>query len=175
MITGEKQVMVSDGVSTKAPATMPLHLRTARAAALLLLTLLAPAQAQDYTCTTNDGAITITKYIGSGGAVAIPDTIDGLPVTAIGDDAFRNSTSLTSVTIPYSVTNVGNYAFTSCSSLTNVTFGTNVSALGNYAFNSCSSLTNLTFPASLISIGDPGVLRLHRPECDNRRGSQSRL
>ena len=49
----------------------------ARLLSLLLLTLPALVQAQDYTYTTNDGAITITKYIGSGGAVSIPDTIDG--------------------------------------------------------------------------------------------------
>jgi hypothetical protein len=50
---------------------------------LMLLTLPAPLQAQ-FTYTTNNGAITITQYTGPGGAVVIPDTINGLPVTAIG-------------------------------------------------------------------------------------------
>ena len=39
---------------------------------LLLLTLPAAVQAEDYTYTTNAGTITITKYIGPGGAVTIP-------------------------------------------------------------------------------------------------------
>jgi hypothetical protein len=51
---------------------------------LLLLSLPAAVQAQDYTYMTNNSAITITKYTGSGGAVAIPDTINSLPVTSIG-------------------------------------------------------------------------------------------
>jgi hypothetical protein len=39
-------------------------------------------------------------------------------VTYIGSYAFRNCSSLTSVTIPNSVTSIGSYAFESCSSLT---------------------------------------------------------
>ena len=64
--------------------------------------------------TTNNGTITITGYTGPGGAVTIPDTINGLPVTSIGDYAFCNCTSLTSVTIPNSVTSIGDEAFSYC-------------------------------------------------------------
>ena len=48
------------------------------------LALPAAVQAQ-FTYTTNNGTITITGYTGSGGAVTIPGTINGLPVTSIGD------------------------------------------------------------------------------------------
>ena len=50
---------------------------------LLLLTLPAAVQAQ-YNYMTNNGTITITGYTGSSGAVTIPSTINGLPVTSIG-------------------------------------------------------------------------------------------
>ena len=50
----------------------------------LLLALPAVSPAEDYTYTTNAGAITITGYTGPGGAVTIPDTITGLRVTSIG-------------------------------------------------------------------------------------------
>ena len=73
-------------------------------------------QAQ-FNYTTNNGTITITGYTGPGGAVAIPDTINGLPVTRIGDSAFDGETSLTSVTIPNSVTSIGEEAFSCCTSL----------------------------------------------------------
>src|SRR6267154_2382750 len=51
-------------------------------AVMLLLAVPAVVQAQ-YTYTTNNGTITITGYTGPGGAVAIPSTITGLPVTSI--------------------------------------------------------------------------------------------
>ena len=68
----------------------------------------ASAQAQ-YAYTTNNGTITITKYTGSGGAVTIPDNINGLPVTSIETGAFQNCTSLTSATIPKSVISIGGW------------------------------------------------------------------
>ena len=77
---------------------------------LLLLTLPAAVQAQ-FTYTTRNGAITITGYTGSGGAVTIPSTINGLPVRNIGAAAFIRKPSLTSITIPNSVTIIGNGAF----------------------------------------------------------------
>lgn len=66
------------------------------AAFSLLLGAPTLVQAQDYTYTTNNGTITITRYTGSGGEVSIPDTINGLPVISIGNGAFERCTSLTS-------------------------------------------------------------------------------
>jgi hypothetical protein len=110
------------------------------------------------TFTTNNGAITITGYTGSWGAVVIPDTTNGYPVTSIGDDAFNasvnaNCYNLTSVTIPDSVTNIGRYAFFSATSLGNVTFGTNVTSIGVDAFAFCIDLSSVTIPSSVTSIG----------------------
>jgi hypothetical protein len=84
---------------------------------MLLLVLPATLQAQ-FELATNSDTITITRYSGFGGAVAIPSTTNGLPVTCIGDYAFAGSTTVTSVTIPGSVTNIGVRAFAACSSLT---------------------------------------------------------
>jgi hypothetical protein len=112
-------------------------------------------QAQDYTYTTNgDGTCTITGYTGSGGAVTIPSTINGLPVTSIEDWAFGYCTTLTSVTIPDSVTSIGDYAFGWCYSLTSVTIGNSVTSIGDWAFSDCTSLTSVTIGNNVISIGD---------------------
>ena len=80
---------------------------------LLLLALPAALQAQ-FTFTTNNGAITITRYTGPGGDVTIPDTTNGYPVASIGTNAFEHCYSLASVTIPNSITSIGNYAFLYC-------------------------------------------------------------
>ena len=57
---------------------------------LLVLGLWLPAVAQaQLKYTTNSGAITITGCSGSGGAVEIPSTINGYPVTSINKEAFK--------------------------------------------------------------------------------------
>src|SRR5882672_2601425 len=83
---------------------------------LLLLSLPVAMQAQ-WSYTTNNGTITITGYTGPGGTVNIPGTINNLPVTKIGDNAFNvflGNTSPTSVTMPDSVTSIGSFVFSEC-------------------------------------------------------------
>ena len=71
----------------------------------------------------------------------------------IGDHAFYECSSLTSVTIPNSVTSIGYKAFYECSSLTSVTIGNSVTSIRSEAFYSCESLTSLTIGNSVTSIG----------------------
>jgi hypothetical protein len=125
----------------------------ARLLVMLLLTLPAMGQAQ-FTYTIKNGAITITGYDRSGGAVTIPGTINGLPVTSIGSQAFYIDTSLTSVTIPSSVTSFGRSAFAGCTNLTDLTIPDGVTSIGDYAFIQCASLMSVSIPNSVTSIGD---------------------
>jgi hypothetical protein len=101
-----------------------------------------------FSYTIASGAVTITGYTGSGGPLTIPDTITGLRVTSIGDLAFYNCTSLTSVTIGTNVTNIGRAAFSGCTNLTSVTIPNSVTRIGDSAFDECSSLTEITVGTS---------------------------
>jgi len=67
-----------------------------------------------------DGTTAITGYTGEVEALVIPETLDGLSVTAIGDYAFLVCSSLTSVTIPDSVCSIGANPFGGCEKLTNI-------------------------------------------------------
>ena len=113
-----------------------------------LLAITPAAQAQ-FNYTSTNGTITITGYTGSGGAVAIPATINGLPVTSIGDAAFAY-TYVESVTIPASVTNIGSVAFGDCS-LTNMTIPASVIHIGDQAFSHCFGLSAINVNAYNLS------------------------
>lgn len=64
--------------------------------------------------------VTITKYTGTESTVILPSKISSWPVTKIGEDAFQDNTTITSVTIPASVTEIGSNAFAGCTNLTSV-------------------------------------------------------
>ena len=97
---------------------------------------------------------TVTDCDSSVTKANIPHTIKGVTVTSIGDQAFYNCTSLTSVTIPDSVTSIGDRAFRYCISLTSVTIPDSVTSIGEYTFSWCTSLTSATIPDSVTSIGE---------------------
>ena len=109
-----------------------------------------------------EDCITILEYKGSDTSVTIPDTIDGRKVTSIGGYAFRDCTSLTSVTIPDSVTSIEQYAFRDCTSLTSVTIPDSVTTIGGSAFWGCKNLTSVTIPDSVTRIED--IMRFRSAE-----------
>ncbi|MFA6288500.1 MAG: leucine-rich repeat domain-containing protein [Opitutaceae bacterium] len=126
----------------------------------------------DFTYTDDGTSITITGFPTSVvGDVAIPATINGEPVTSIGDQAFYNCYGLTNVAIPSSVTSIGISAFYGCSGLASISVDT---ANPSYSSSDGVLLDKLqttvikcpagksgayTIPSSVTSIGNSAFYR----------------
>lgn len=95
----------------------------------------------------------IKKYMGASAQPVIPSQINGLPVTSIGSEAFRERDDLTHVVIPDGVTAIGSYAFDQCANLTSVHMPDSVTSVQDRAFSYCASLTDVTFSRNLTDIG----------------------
>ena len=108
----------------------------------------------EYAVNEDGESVTLTKYSGSDTEVIIPSELGGKPVTAIGEKAFYQNKTITSVKIPEGVTSIGDSAFEGCSSLTEVTIPKSVTSIGDFAFYGCSSLTEVTIPEGVTSIKD---------------------
>ena len=112
-----------------------------------------------YSVNSDNTTVTVAGYSSMpSGDLTIPPSVTysgtTYSVTTIGESAFANCHSLTSVTIPNSVTSIGNSAFGNCNGLTSVTIGNYVTSIGNHAFSNCKGLTSVTIPNSVTSIGD---------------------
>lgn len=136
-----------------------LRVLSAFLAVAMLLNLLpaaafaAPAPESDFEYSVDNGTAAITKYKGAGGAVEIPATLGGYPVTGIGMHAFAEYTSLKSVSMPESMTWIGNGAFAGCTGLESVALPAGLKSIGENVFYSCTSLTSVVIPDKVTSIG----------------------
>jgi hypothetical protein len=97
----------------------------------------------------NETGLTITGYNGTEKNVIIPNEIDGVRVTVIGNNALRMK-GLTSVTIPNNVTVIGTNAFYA-NSLTSINIPASVTTIGMASF-SRNNLTSVSIPEGVTTI-----------------------
>ena len=76
-----------------------------------------------------------------------------IPVTGIGEGAFKGQKKLKTVKIGKNVKTIGKNAFSGCKKLSSVTFGASVTAIGDSAFDGCTALSGITVPAKVAKIG----------------------
>lgn len=97
----------------------------------------------DKTCEVTSGSSS-DAYTGT---VVIPEIVNhnntDYTVIAIGDYAFQNYATITSVTIPNSITDIGQGAFRNCSAIKSLTIPNSVTTIEKYAFVNCSALTEI--------------------------------
>lgn len=90
----------------------------------------------DFKYTTENGQVTITGYNGTNIDIEIPSNIDGLPVTSVGEEAFKNA-MIRSVIIPSSVREIGWFAFSGCTCLESVNIPSSVLSIEYGTFDYC--------------------------------------
>ncbi len=97
------------------------------------------AIASQFQYTVENGAVTVTSYIGTSKDVVIPERIEDLPVIAIGENAFSGRADVCSVVIPDRVCVIGWFAFSGCVSLETVQIPASVTTISYGAFENCSA------------------------------------
>lgn len=102
-----------------------------------------------FTLNDDNASYSVVKGTCTDKDVVIPSVYNNLPVTIIGTDAFKESESLTTVTLPSSIETIGVSAFESCKKLEKIVIPDGVTAIGSKAFQSCDALTSVTVPSSV--------------------------
>ena len=142
------------------------------------------------TYTITDGEVTITDCDEDAkGKIVIPDTIEGYPVTKIGESAFTLCMKITEIVlpdglksigasafsyvpfeslhIPNTVTQIDKAAFWRCEELKEIVIPESVTVLSDEMFYECIKLEKVTLPESLIEIGGRAFERCDELEIVN--------
>ncbi|MCD8054101.1 MAG: leucine-rich repeat protein, partial [Lachnospiraceae bacterium] len=114
----------------------------------------ASTDASDFTYSVLNGTYcSITGYSGTETAITIPTQINGYIVQEIEASAFKNNTTIVSVTISSTVELIDSSAFYGCTSLESVTVGDSVTSIESNAFYGCTSLVSADLGSSVTEIG----------------------
>ena len=133
---------------------------------LFSLCPLYPVAEDSFAYTQEEGGVTITSWNKDDAfTVKVPESIDGVPVVAIGKGAFENCSSIYEIILPDSVVSIDASAFIGCVSLKAITVSENNPAFktvsGNLYTKDTSRLVkfcdvsakNFTVPSGVTSIG----------------------
>ena len=110
--------------------------------------------------TVSSGEVTVTGFDPdftppADYALVIPDEIADMPVVAVGNAAFLDVTTFTSLTIGKNVRTLGTDAFRRATSMTSVSFAVDgaLTTIGESAFRGCAGLTEFVMPNTVTSVG----------------------
>lgn len=103
---------------------------------------------------TEEG-LEVTGYNGTDPNIVIPSMFKSMIVVGIADNAFSKRSDIQSITIPSTVTYIGANAFKNLTSLTTISFEpqSKLQSIGDYAFDSAKLLTSIIIPSSVEVMG----------------------
>ena len=100
-----------------------------------------------------NGVLTgVSGLSGSDITVEIPSEVNGITVTEIGKDVFKDNKNVGRLIIPDSVTKLGYRMCSGCTALREVRLPAGLTVIPDEAFDGCSSLRTVNFPDTLKEI-----------------------
>lgn len=105
----------------------------------------------DFSYTVTDGKATISTYTGEDSVLTIPDTLDGYTVEKLGNNLFKNNTTLTEVVLPSGLTSIGYFTFSGCTALKTLTVNSDITSFGSSPFSG-TTIENLHFGQNVSQI-----------------------
>ena len=100
-----------------------------------------------------NGVLTgVSGLSGSDITVEIPSKVNGITVTEIGQDVFKDNKNVGRLIIPDSVTKLGYRMCSGCTALSEVSLPSGLTVIPDEAFDGCSSLRTVNFPDTLKEI-----------------------
>lgn len=129
-----------------------------------------PKTSGDFEYFENEKGITVSGYLGKGGDIVIPDTIDGKAVTEIGIRVFARNKTVKSVKFPATLEKIGNGAFSDCEGIEKLELPSSLKEIGSAAFKCCTALTEINIPQGVETVGNDafafndGLIKVVLPE-----------
>lgn len=102
-----------------------------------------PSEGIEYTLSEDGTYAIVTGYTGNDSKLIINNVYMDVPVTHIGEGAFRDSDSITKILIPNSITHIGAYAFADCDGIDSIHLVYNIVYVGEGAFEGCDQLEHV--------------------------------
>ena len=109
-------------------------------------------QSYEYNDAYSDPYISISGGQHPTGNLIIPDSVNGYPVIGISTWGFRNSTGLSSVSLPNTIRYILHSAFKGCSGLEHINIPEGVTYIDSMVFQECSLLDSIIIPNTVTNI-----------------------
>ena len=108
-----------------------------------------------YEYTLLDGGARIERCAIRAQSLAIPEFIDGVPVTAIAPYALEGNADVREITCPPQVVEIGSRAFANCPELQRISFPANLARYENSWVTGCARLEEITLPGAIVDLDLP--------------------
>lgn len=118
----------------------------------------------DFRIGVANGKIMILDYYGSDSDIVVPDTLEGYPVRAIGEEAFYHHKFVKSITLPEGVEYIGKSAFSSCYNAESINIPESVTYIGEMAFYSCEAMKSIVIPSGVKVVSSSAFKFCHSVE-----------